>query len=146
MKVILLADIKNVGKKNEIKEVSDGYARNQLIPKGLVMPANDFNIEKRKRNQIEEEKNNVIETKLANELKDRIESLNISLYLRLNNNKVQGAINAASIIHEMQKHDITLTKKSFIEKVNIRSLGQHTIICKLSHGVKANLKITIEGK
>ncbi|QHX35578.1 50S ribosomal protein L9 [Spiroplasma sp. TIUS-1] len=146
MKVILLTDIKNVGKKNEIKEVSNGYARNQLIPKGLVIQANDFNIEKRKRNQIEEDKKNDIETQKANEIKNKIESLNIKLYLRMNNKLVQGSVNGAAVIHEMQKHNITLTKKSFVENINLRSLGEHTIICKLSHGVKANLKITIEGK
>ncbi|WP_338983559.1 50S ribosomal protein L9 [Spiroplasma endosymbiont of Othius punctulatus] len=146
MKVILLVDVKNVGKKNEIKEVSDGYARNQLIPKNLAMPATAFNIEKRKRNQIEDDKNNDIEIKIANELKDKIEDLNIILYLKVNNGMAQGAITSSAILSELNKNNISITKKAFVEKINFRSTGNKEVVCKLSHGIKAILKITIEEK
>ena len=56
MKVILLKDIENIGKKNEVKDIKDGYARNFLIPKGLVKPATKGALEKLEKEREEIEK------------------------------------------------------------------------------------------
>jgi len=116
MKVILLQDVKSVGKKGEVVNASDGYARNFLFPKKLAQEANDVNMHilnkkneadrKKKLAEIEEAQ------KVANELKDK----EVIIYAKSGDNgRLFGAITTKDISQEMEKQlNITIDKKKIV--------------------------------
>ena len=145
MKVLLKKDVAKIGKKGEIIEVSDGYGRNFLIPKGYAVKAGagelkHFNTLK----ENEERKKKSIKTK--NE--KLIEKIEKNVYvIKANtgeNGKLFGAVTAADVakrIEEVLK--IKFDKKWFDEKINIKEIGKFKFKIKLSQGVKGFATVDI---
>lgn len=148
MKVILLQDIKGVGKKDEIINANDGYARNFLFPKKLALEATKDNLLKlqAKQDSAKHKKNLEIE---AN--KKIAEKLNKSL-LRLSvkagaNGKTFGGITSKEISDELKKqYDVDIDKKKINLKETIKTVGRFNIEIKFGDGVTANLPIEIKGE
>ncbi|HSQ34335.1 MAG TPA: 50S ribosomal protein L9, partial [Peptostreptococcaceae bacterium] len=125
MNVILLKDIKGTGKKGEVINVSDGYARNYLFPKKLATEANNNNLkvlnEKKKSQEIKEQK----EYELAVELGKKMEELDVTMYSKAGEGgRLFGSITAKDIADELKKkHEITIDKRKILLEDPIRSLG-----------------------
>lgn len=148
MKVILLQDVKKVGKKDQIIEVSDGYASNFLIPKKLAIPYNDRNIsqlEANKARKIEEEKQNK-ETALKN--KQKLEEKELVFILAVGaNGKAFGAITAKKVEEEIKaKFKIEVDRKKFLNFTPINRLGLSTLQIELYKDVVALLKVMVKDK
>ena len=145
MKVILKQDIKNVGKKNEIINAADGYARNFLFPKGLAVPADNSNMNELKLKQKAEanQKAKDLENskKLAEELKDK--TLEISVKSG-NNGKLFGGVTSKEISEELKKQlNVDIDKKKIQTDV-IKQEGIYKVNLKLLEGVVATVNVHVK--
>ncbi|MGQ9570491.1 MAG: 50S ribosomal protein L9 [Thermodesulfovibrionales bacterium] len=144
MKVILKEDIKHLGKMGQIMNVADGYARNYLIPKGLVVEANEKNIrsfEHEKR--IIEEKAKKIRN-IAHDIALRISSLTITIKSKAGEEgKLFGSITAMDIAEALQKEGIEIDKKKILLDEPIKRLGSYTVNVKLHTDISASLNILV---
>lgn len=146
MKVILLMDVKNYGKKDQIVEVSDGFAQNFLIPKKMAILAtrNDIghlNV------KIKNDK-----TKAINELEDTkklkvdIENIELNFRLKTHDHKIIGSVSLKQITDRLDKEfDLKLDKRKFVKHENLTQIGLNYLTIKLEHGITAMLKVNIEG-
>lgn len=144
MKVILLQDVKSVGKKNDVVEVKDGYAINFLIAKKLavaysIKAQNVLKKQITKQNQEDAKK-----IAAANVEKEIIEKIDLKFYLKANQGHAFGAISNKAIIDKIfQEHKIKLDKYMF-DSNHALSLGVYKIAIKIYKDVIANLLIRVE--
>ncbi|AHI52366.1 50S ribosomal protein L9 [Spiroplasma culicicola] len=147
MKVILLQDVKNYGKKDQIVEVSDGYAKNYLIPKKLATIASQNQVShlnvKLKNEKIEtENKKHEVE-----KLKEQIEVLNLNFALTIKDNKPFGSVSLVQICDRLKKeHNIIIDKRKFEKHDNLNQIGLFYLKIKLDFKIVATLKVNVEGK
>ena len=145
MKVILLQDIKGVGKKDQIINANDGYARNYLFPKKLAVEANAGNLgnlkAKQESNQYRKDVEKEEATKLANKLKD------ITLVLKVKageNGKIFGGVTSKEISENLKtQYKIEIDKKKIMLNETIKVLGTITVDIKLYEGIIGKLKVQI---
>lgn len=146
MKVILLKDVPKVGKKGEVKNVSDGYAKNLLIKNGLATAATQEAANKLAKEVKEKsEKQNRLQTK-AHEQKHELERRIFTVKTKVGDKgQVFGGVHEKDIIAAIfQKTKISLEKAQIDAHKGIKALGEHVIDIKLGHGVRAKTKINLE--
>ena len=145
MKVILKSDIKGVGKKDEVINASDGYARNFLFPKGLAVEANNDNMSKlkAKQNSLKFQKDQ--EKEEALKIADKLSKISLKIRVKSGENgKIFGGVSSKEIAQELEKeHKIIVDKKKIDLKETIKTLGVRTIEIKLFEGVTGKLKIDV---
>ena len=145
MKVILMQDIKGVGKKDEVINASDGYARNFLFPKKMAVEANTENMAKLKgRNDSKQHKKDV-QKQEAVDVSQKLEEITLTLKVKAGENgKIFGGVTAKEISEELNKqYQIKIDKKKIELKETIKNLGTFTIEAKLYEGVIGKIKIHI---
>ena len=146
MKVLLIKDVKGLGKAGEIKNVKDGYARNFLIPKGFAKLATDSVIKAWQKEQKKKEEELKKEITKINKLKEKIENTTLIIKHKLGaNGQLYGAVTNKEVASELSKQGIEIDKKH-IEMKQIKSVGEYDIDIKLGHGIHANLKLIVEGE
>ena len=147
MKVILLENVKGVGKKDEIINANDGYARNFLLPKKLAVEANNQNLAKLKSKQESTEHRKMTEKQEAEELAKKLEKIILKIQVKAGENgKIFGGVTAKEIADRLQsQHNFKVDKKKIDLKETIKQTGMFTIDLKLYEGVNAKLKIHIIG-
>ncbi|MBE5943331.1 MAG: 50S ribosomal protein L9 [Lachnospiraceae bacterium] len=149
MKVILLQDVKSLGKKDQIVDVSDGYARNFVLPKKLGVEATPKNLNELKLKKAHEDKVAAENLAAAQALADQMKEESVTLSIKVGEGgRVFGSISSKEIAEAMKSqlgHDID--KKKIVLKEAIKSLGTHIIDIKLHTQVtgKMNVKV-VEGK
>ena len=145
MKVILTQDIKGVGKKDEIINANDGYARNFLFPKKLAVPADSKNMSllQGRKDSANYKKEQEIEK--ANEIKEKISKIMLTIKVKAGENgKIFGSITSKEIATELKiQKNIEIDKKKINLKEPIKELGTFNIEIKLYEGVIGTLKINI---
>lgn len=145
MKVILLQDVKALGKKGEVVNVSDGHARNFLFPKKLAQEANDTNMHiLNKKNEADRKKKTAeIEAaqKLSNELKDK----EIKIEAKAGDNgKLFGAITSKDISQEMENQlGVSIDKKKIVMNT-IKTVGIYEAEIKVYPEISTKIKIIIQ--
>ena len=148
MKVIFLQDVKGQGKKGEIKNVSDGYAKNFLLPKGVAVEANNANLNdiKGKNESIEYKKEQDILH--ANELKAKLEKITINLNAKIGaNGKLFGSITSKEISEELKKKEgIDIDKRKFQMDDAIKTPGLFNIDIKLHPGIIGKDKVNVKAE
>lgn len=146
MQVILLDDVKNVGKKNEVVKVSDGYARNFIFKKGLGVEATTQNMnELSKRLEKERERAEQL-LEEAKRKKIDIENLSIKLSIKIGEGgKSFGSISAKEISDAaLQQHKMEIDKRKLVLDTPIRTVGLTEVGVKLHPEVTAVLKVIVE--
>ena len=145
MKIVLLQDVKKVGKKTEIVEVSDGYGRNMLIKKGLAMEATAKNLNDLKLKLKAEERAEEKRIEDAKKNKELIESKEIDFIIKAGaNGKTFGSITAREIADEIKKvYNIEIDKKKIELDESIKNIGRYEIKIKLHREVDAIIKIAV---
>ena len=145
MKVIFLQDVRGVGRRHETKDVSDGYARNFLLPNKLAEPATSAALKK-----IEEMKavHDAADAALMKELegaKREMESVILEFPLKADKSGAPFAsVNKDTILKALRDHKFVTTERLSIElKYPIKEFGDHLVPIDLKKGVKANLKIRV---
>lgn len=148
MKVILLKDVKGIGKLGEIKEVSDGYARNFLIKNKLALEATQGNINFVKSQIKALEKKNERKFENAKDLKDSIEKVRIIIKAKAGESgKLFGSITSEDITLALkEQHGIEIDKKLVELEEPIKVIGDHIVNIKLGMNIVAKLRLTIEGE
>lgn len=146
MKVILLQDIKGTGKKNEIVNVSDGYARNFLFPKNMAKEASDASINEIKRQKAAADKleaeNKAAALLKANELRNKIIVLEAKCG---DSGKLFGAITAAEVAEALKKqYHCDIDKRKIELKSNIKQVGEYELTVKLYSNISSPMKLVVK--
>jgi len=146
MKVILLNDVKNVGKKGEVKEVADGYARNFLIKNRLAVMATGKSMEILDQQIADEKERNAQLKKEALEVKDKLEKINVLFKLKVGKEgKTFGSINAGKIAESLeQDFKIKVDKRKFKDNDNLTTIGKHDLKVELFKDVIATVHVEIQ--
>lgn len=148
MKVILKADIKGVGKKDQVINASDGYARNFLFPKNLAVEANNENINKLKAKQDSNAFKKSQEKEEAKKVAEKLAKIQLKVPVKAGENgKIFGGVSAKEIADLLKaNYQIEVDKKKIELKETIKTLGVRTITIKLYEGVIGKLKIDVISK
>ena len=145
MKVILKQDIKGVGKKDQIINVSDGYVRNFLFPKNMAVEANNENMSKLRAKQDSNAFKKQQEKEEAQKIADKISKIILKVPVKAGGNgKIFGGVSTKDISDLLEKnYKIKVDKKKIELKETIKELGARNVNIKLYEGVIANLKIDV---
>lgn len=148
MKVILKQDIKGVGKKDQIINANDGYARNYLFPKNLALPADKGNITNLQSKQSSQEHRKTLEKQAALETAKKLEEITLKIKVKSGENgKVFGSVTSKEIQENLEKqYKIKVDKKKIVLQDSIKVLGTFNIEIKLYDGVTAKLKLNVIGE
>ena len=146
MKVLLIKDVKSLGKAGEIKEVKDGYGQNFLIGKGLAKLATPDVVENWKAEQEEMARNLRDELARLEAEKITLESATIKVEKPLAPVGIKGSVGNADISQAIaEQYNIELDKKQINLKKAIKSTGTHEVDAKLGHGIHATLNVDVVG-
>ena len=144
MKVILLENVKGMGRKGDVKVVSDGYYLNFLAPKNLARLATDEAVkaaEAKKKKEVIEKERLKDEVKLV---QSKLEGLHLVIKGKAKGEKLYASITVDDLIKQIvEKLKIRLEKNSFPAGLHLKEIGKHSIELKLAEGQKANLKVEI---
>lgn len=148
MKVILLEDIKSLGKKGEIVDVNDGYARNFILPKKKGVEATSQNLNDLKLQKQNDEK--IAQEKLdeAKALAEELATKEITVYVKAGvEGKVFGSVSTKEIAMETKNQlGYEIDKKKIVMPEDMKQVGTYTVNVKLHRDVTANLRVKVEAK
>ena len=143
MKVILLEDVKALGKKGEIVNVNDGYARNFILPKTLGLEATGKNLNDLKLQKANDEKIEQLEA--AKELAEKIAAGKVTLQIKVGEGgRTFGSVSSKEVAHAVKEQmGYDIDKKKIQLKEAIKTLGTHIVQVKLHTKVTADLKVVV---
>ena len=145
MKVILKEDIKGVGKKDQIINAADGYARNFLFPKGLAVPADNGNMNnlKAKNESVAFRKGE--DLKEAKEISEKMKNITVKISVKAGDNgRLFGAVTAKEIAETLKRDfNITVDKKKVLLSESIKVAGTTRVEIKLNEGVTASVLVMV---
>lgn len=146
MKIILLQDVKSLGKKGQIVNVSDGYARNYVIPKKIGVEATEKNKNDLKLQKAHEDKVAAQKLAEAQEMAKKLDGLKITVKMKIGEGgKAFGSISAKEITAAAKsQHDLDLDKKKIQLAEPIRTLGAHEVPIRLHTSVTGTLHVVVE--
>lgn len=143
MEVIFIKDLRNQGKKGQIKNVKDGYAENFLIKNGYAVVKNKENLAKLNHELKKKEEQDQENKKAAEELKKKLDKETIEFKVKTGaGDKVFGSISVKQIKDELEKKGYKI-EKSMVEHTTISSLGFHNVDINLYANVKATIKVHV---
>ena len=145
MKVILLQDVKGKGKKGQLIEVSDGYARNFMLPKKLAIEATADAINTKNMNDKATAERIAKEKAAALELSNKLRAMTLVVTAKGGGQgRLFGAVTNAEIAAALEKQGIKLDKRKIVLAENIKNVGTYTVTCKLGYEINAPLTVKIE--
>ena len=148
MKVILNKDVKGTGKAGEVVEVSDGFARNMLLRKGLATEATDANLRTLEKQKKVAEEKRAAEKLGAEELSQKLKGLTVNVETKAGEGgKIFGSITSMDVAQALkEQHDIDIDKKKIVLDSPIKQTGSYSLKVKLYPEVQGELKVNISAK
>lgn len=144
MKVILVKDVKNVGKAGEIVNVSDGYGRNYLLPRGLAIEATESNVKALNEKKKAEEKKRQQELEEAKEMAQKLSNLSLVLKVKAGENgKLFGSVTSKDVEEALKEKGFDIDKKKIVFNENVKTTGTYYVDIKLYQGVIAKVKVDV---
>lgn len=145
MKVIFLTDVRGQGKKDEIKEVSDGYARNYLIPRKLVLEATSDSLNAIKLKEKAKAAQAAKDKALAQDNAKKLESLIVKVPAKAGaGGKLFGSVTSKEISDALLKqHNIVIDKKDIVQSDPIKNYGSYSVKCKLGYEISGTINIVV---
>ncbi|MED5018229.1 50S ribosomal protein L9 [Paenibacillus chibensis] len=144
MKVIFLKDVKGQGKKGQVKEVSEGYASNFLLPRGLARQATDGNMKTLENQSAAEQRRKEQEKEEAQQLGKKLEDMMVQLKAKAGEGgRLFGAITSKQIAESLAELGVKVDKRKIELEEPIRHLGVTQMTVKLHPEVKATLKVQV---
>lgn len=148
MKVIFLQDVKGSGKKGEIKNVADGYARNMLLPKGLAVEATASNMNKLEGAQASAQHKIDVDIQAAKDAAAKIKGKKVNIAAKAGSNgKLFGSVTAANVADSLAEQlGVKVDKKKIVFSTDIKNFGSYTATVKLYNGISETIDVeVIEG-
>ena len=147
MKVILLQDVRGKGKKGQMLEVSDGYARNYMLPRKIAMEATADAINTMRMNDKATQERQARERAEAMELAKRMKAMTLTVYAKGGGaGRLFGSVTSQEIADALQSQGMTLDKRKIVIDEPIKNVGTYTIRCKLGYEITAQLTVQIQEK
>jgi len=147
MKVILKENVASLGKIGDTIKVSEGYARNYLIPKGLAIEASKKNIKVLEHDKKIIDKKAAKQQQTAEELRDIVESLTCTIARKEGEQgKLFGSVTTKDIEKSLAEQGVTVDRKSINLDEPLKSVGEFSVIVKIYPGVNATLKVVVVGE
>ena len=148
MKVILTQDVKSQGKKGQLVEVSDGYAKNFLLPKGLAIIAGNKEMNELKNRESAERFKIETEKKEARELAEKLQSVVVKIFATAGNEgKLYGSVTSMEVAEVLLKeHNIDIDKRKIVMKEPIKAFGNFTFDVKLYAEITGKLNVIVTEK
>lgn len=145
MKVIFLQDVRGQGKKGELKEVSEGYGRNYLLPRGLATEATKDNLNalalKEKAKKAQEAKERALAEENAARLKDIVVNIRAKAG---SNGRLFGSVTSQEIAEALEaQHGIVIEKNRIVQGDPIKSFGSYAVRCKFGFGIEGTLNLLV---
>lgn len=145
MKVILKAKVKGVGNPGEVKEVSDGYARNFLLPKGLAEIADANSLKKLEQLKSSADKREERELADSQTLKEKIESIKLTYRVKAGEGgRLFGSVTGKDIADELSRMGVKVDRRKILLTEPIRQLGSYQLEIRLHPQVTAGLALEVE--
>lgn len=145
MRVILLKETKGVGKRNEIKKVPDGYARNFLLPRGLAVIATDPEVAKLKQKKETEIEQDRINTKNLRRLTKQLENKGLQFNLKTGEKgEVFGSVTKRGIEEKLAQEGLRGARVSLDHP--IKNIGVSDVVVDVGHGIKVSIKIAVQAE
>lgn len=146
MKVIFLQDVKGSGKKGEVKNVADGYARNMLFPKGFAVEATPANMSKLQGQQSSAQHKIDLEIQAANEAAAKLKGKRINIKAKAGSNgKLFGSVTAANIADAIAEQiGVKVDKKKVVLSADIKNFGSYNAVIKLYNGISEKIDIEVD--
>ncbi len=148
MKVIFLQDVKGSGKKGEVKNVADGYARNMLLPKGYAVEATAQNMSKLQGQQSSAQHKIDLEIQAAKEAAAKINGQKVNIKAKAGSNgKLFGSVTASNVADAISEQlEVKVDKKKIVLSADIKNFGSYTAVVKLYNGISETIDVeVIEG-
>ncbi len=144
MKVILSQDVPKVGKKNEVKEVSDGYARNFLFQKGLARPATEAMLAQLELIKTELAQKAEADLKAQEEVVTQIDGQEFEMASKADaSGKLYGSVTPVKVAKLLKDKGFDIAKNNVKMEESIKTLGEHEITLEMDHGLEAKIKLII---
>lgn len=145
MKIILLQDVKSLGKRGDVKEVAEGYAQNFLLPKKLAGVATENTVKLFQSQKEKEQKNKLAETERLRNLASTLKDKKITIEAKGKSGKLFGSITVKNIEEALKKEDLNILADSIIIKQTIKKVGEYEIEIKLSEEIREKIKLEVKG-
>lgn len=147
MKVVLLQDIKALGKKGQLVDVADGYAQNFLLPKKMAKFADNSVLNESKQKESSSAFHQKVELEKAKELGEKLKKLNLEMEIKIGaNGKAFGSITSKEISETLLTKNFDIDKKKIYLKGPIKSEGNYKVIVKLHPEVEVWFNLKVLGK
>jgi large subunit ribosomal protein L9 len=148
MKVLLIQDVKSLGKAGEVKEVKDGYGKNFLIGKGFAKHATTEILAQHKAEEEQKAIDLAAEIASFKDIALKLEKAEVIISKKVGDNgHLFGAITKDEVATALkEQHDIEIDKKHITDKMSIKTIGEHQLDLKLGHGVHAKLFVDVQGE
>ena len=145
MKVVLLEDVNKVGKKGEIVELAEAYARNVIIKKGLGLEGTATNINNAKQKQASNEFKKAVANDEAKILASQLQKVAVTIPVHMGDGgKVFGSVTAKEISEAVKKeYNVELDKKKIVLKEALKTLGEHDITIRVHPEITSTIKVTV---
>ena len=148
MKVLLIKDVKGLGKAGEVKEVKDGYGQNFLVGKGLAQVATNEVLKKHASVERKKAENEAKEIEELKQLAVKLDKLKVTITKKLGNTgHLFGSVTKDEIANALlEQHSIDIDKKHINHKEAIKITGTHDLDLKLGHGMHATIHLEVLGE
>lgn len=147
MKVILMSDVRDLGKEGSVVEVSDGHARNFLFPQNLAIAATADALRKKEEKEEVQSRKTKKEISLAGDLAASLDGFELELEEKVSEGGVlYAAVSAKTIVDALKKHGFKIDPDTVVIKSPLKELGEHTVTINLPHGFEAEIRVRIEEK
>lgn len=145
MKVILQQDVKGQGKKGQLIEASDGYARNFLLPKKLAVEATTDNLNKMKKQDAAQKAREAAEKAEAEALAKTLESIQVIIKAKAGSgDRLFGSVTTKDVAEALKaQHGLDINKSKIIQDDPIKAYGAYTLKCKLGYEVTGVIHVTV---
>ena len=145
MKVIFLQDVKGSGKKGELKNVADGYARNMLLPKGLAVEATPENMNKLEGAQASAQHKIDVDIQSAKDSAAKIKGKKVEIVAKAGSNgKLFGSVTAANVSDALAEQlGVKVDKKKIVLSTDIKNFGSYTATVKLYNGISETIDVEV---
>lgn len=145
MKVILQQDVKGQGKKGQLIEASDGYARNFLLPRKLAVPATAENLNTMKLQEKAKKEREAAEKAEAERIADALESLQVVIQAKGGDGgRLFGSVTSKEVSEALKsQHGLDIPKAKIAQDEPIKAFGAYTLKCKLGYEVTGTIHVTV---